>query len=130
MRCLPAVLATLMLAACSDEPIAQSPAPTAQAAAPADFSETGELRCSANTASLDDFCIFGITRGSGGSAALHVLNPASDVRGIQRILLFQSGSWTTIDGSTVGSRSQGNETLLSVNETEFYLLPNPVLTGQ
>lgn len=130
MRLLPAaVTGVLFLAACSTEPIASDPPPMNPMAPPVDFSETGELRCSAGAPTLDNYCIFGITRGAGGSAALHVLNPASDVQGIQRVLLFQSGSWTTVKGSSVETERRGESTLLSIEETEFYEVPDGVVTG-
>lgn len=128
MRLLPAAaLAVLTLAACSTQPIAGDPPPMAP---PVDFSETGELRCSAGAPTYDGYCIFGITRGAGGSAALHVLNPASDVQGIQRVLLYQSGAWTTVDGSAVETVRQGEAALLAIDETEYYAVPDALLSGR
>lgn len=123
------LLAGLTLAACSTEPIGFDPPPMNPMAPPVDFSATGELPCSANAPSLDGMCVFGITRGAGGSAALHVLNPASDVYGIQRVLTYQAGSWSTLDGSPVETMRRGGATLIAINETEFYAVPDPVLTG-
>lgn len=131
MRLLPVtVLSVAVLAACSSAPIAGDPPPMTPMPPPVDFSDTGEIPCSAGAPTLDQFCIFGITRGAGGSAALHVLNPTSDVAGIQRVLLYQSGAWTTVTGSAVGTERRGDATLLSVNETEFYAVPDAVLTGR
>lgn len=119
-----AVLAALALAACSSEPIAGDPRPPQTATGPNDFTRTGVLNCSAAVASHDAECPYGVSVGAGGTAVLHVLNPAAEPVGIQRILLYREGIWTTLDGEVVGARREGGVTYLSVDEREFYAVPD------
>lgn len=130
MRHLTATAALFALAACSGAPIAGDPPPLNPMAPPVDYSDTGQIACSADEPTLDRSCPFGITRGAGGSAALHVVNPASDVDGIQRVLLYQSGSWTTVSGAPVETERRIGGVLLSLNEAEFYEVPTEVVTGR
>lgn len=127
-----ATLAAVTLAACTSEPapvlVDRNPAPRTPTG-PNDFTSTGEMPCSAAEATLDALCTFGITVAAGGTAVLHVANPAAEPAGIQRILLYREGIWTTLDGATVGARREGGATLLSVDQREFYAVPHEALTG-
>lgn len=123
-------LAVPALAACSSEPIVVDPNPAPRVATgPNDFTSSGELPCSAGEPTLDRLCTFGVTVAAGGTAVLHVVNPAAEPAGIQRLLFYRGGVWTTLDGATVGARREGGATLLSVDEREFYSVPHQALTG-
>lgn len=122
-----AAAALLALPACSTEPIQADP-PRTQSGGP-DFATTGELPCSANTPLLDRTCIFGISI-AGRTAALQVVNPTSDVEGIQRVLLFRHGSWATLAGEAAEARPIDGGTLIVVDGREFYALPDRVFRGR
>lgn len=123
-------LSALALAACSSEPIVVDPNPAPRVATgPNDFTSTGQMPCSALEPTLEDACPYGITVAAGGTAVLHVVNPAAEPEGIQRLLFYREGVWTTLDGATVGARREGGATLLSVDEREFYAVPHEALTG-
>lgn len=126
MRCLPA-LAVLALAACTD-PVVRAPVKTTPMPPPVDFADTGQIPCSTGEPTLDRFCAVEITRGAGGSAALEVASMASDVAGVPRVLIYQSRSWSTLTGSAVETERSGERTLLAINDTEFYAIPDVVLT--
>lgn len=130
-----AVAASMLIAlpACSTEPIQQDPPRATQTASTAaapldDFSATGELPCSADSAALDRRCIFGISI-AGNRAALQVVNPTSDVEGIQRVLLYERGQWSTLSGATAETRRIDGGSLIVVDGREFYALPAQVFAG-
>ena len=127
MRLAPAVLGLLALAACAPEPV-PAPPPT-QLGPPVDFSDSGQMPCSAGAPTFDQMCVYGISRGAGGAAALQVLNPAAEPRGIQRVLLLQNNVWTTLDGSIAESERTDDATLIAVDETEYYAVPHAALAG-
>lgn len=124
IRRLTAPTAALVLAACAAEPSA-GPG-RADAGPPTDFTETGEIRCSGGAPTLDGYCVFGITR-IPGAANLHVLNPTSDVPGIQRVLLFRRGGWASPTGASLSTEARPGETLLVVDGNEFYAVPDRLL---
>ena len=128
MRLAPfAPLGLLALASCAPE--VQPEPPRTELGPPVDVTATGELPCSAGAPTLDEMCVYGLTRGAGGAAALQVLNPAAEPRGIQRVLLLQNDVWTTLDGSIAESERGEDATLIAVDETEFYSVPHRALTG-
>ncbi len=122
-----AAFGLLVLAACAPEPPAAPPA--AEVGPPVDFSGSGEMPCSAGEPTYDETCVFGISRGAGGAAALQVVNPAAEPQGIQRVMLLQNNVWTTLDGSIAESERTEDATLIAVDETEFYAVPHEALTG-
>ncbi|HUF56494.1 MAG TPA: hypothetical protein VMM55_08035 [Thermohalobaculum sp.] len=122
-----AAFGLLALGACAPEPPA-APPPTEVGPAAA-FSGGGEMPCSAGAPTYDASCVFGISRGAGGAAALQVRNPAAEPIGIQRVLLLQNEVWTTLDGSIAESERTEDATLVVVDETEFYAVPHAALTG-
>lgn len=124
---LAAALGTLVLAACAPEPPAAPP--RAELGPATDFSASGEMPCSAGAPTYDRTCVYGITRGAGGAAAVQVLNPAAEPQGIQRVLLLQNNVWTTLDGGIAESERTGDATLVVVDDTEFYAVPHAALTG-
>lgn len=130
MRLAPAAAFSLLaVAACSEEPMAPNPPPRNQMGPPADFTATGEMPCSAGIPAYDQSCVFGITRGAGGAAALQVENPAATPEGIQRVLLLQNNVWTTLDGSIAETERDAEATRIIVDDTEFYAVPHEVLAG-
>ena len=127
MRPASVLVGILALSACAPEPPA--PPPPTEVGPSGQFSGGGEMPCSAGQPTYDETCVYGISRGAGGAAALQVRNPAAEPQGIQRVLLLQNNVWTTLDGSIAESKRTGDATLIAVDETEFYAVPHAALTG-
>ena len=127
MRRQSALLSLLLLAACSEDPV--GPPPAAPVGPPVDFAGTDDMPCSFEAPTYDETCPFGITRGAGGGVALRVESPAVQPQPAERVLLYQDGVWTTLDGSIAESAREGEVTFVAVDEVEFYAVPHDALTG-
>jgi hypothetical protein len=68
---------------------------------------------------------FGVIRKSGSSAEVHVTYP----KAMKRVLLFNSGEWTSPGAQSVKVNRQSGVWEVTVNDYEHYLIPDEIITG-
>jgi hypothetical protein len=91
----------------------------------ADYDATTSFRCSMNKPTHDKSCPAGITRGSRGSATIHITTPV----GTERTLNFAHGDVTTPDRGRLDWGKQGDEWYIGIDDREFYIVPDAAVYG-
>jgi len=71
-------------------------------------------------------CEFGVIRGKPGNAEVHVTSPG----GAKRVLNFTSAKVTSADPKVrLKASKSGDEWSISINDDEFYVIPEAVIVG-
>lgn len=92
------------------------------------YHATGTLPCSVGPDPKGSAqCQFGVIRHGPGKAEVHVTAPGS---GEERILVFAGSEVTTPDASTrLTAAKQGDKWSISINDFEYYQVPDAVIVG-
>lgn len=92
-----------------------------------EFHATGLTRCSVGTdAKGSATCDFGVIRHGLNDAEVHISTPGGD----KRVLVFKGESVTARDKSLkVSSVKQGDEWEVSVNDFEYFIIPEAIING-
>ncbi|QJP13627.1 SH3 domain-containing protein [Starkeya sp. ORNL1] len=89
------------------------------------FNATGEVDCRLPGDKAVRACRFGVTRAGQGRASVEISFPD----GSRRTLRFSHGLVTTSDGSAVVSARESDNTVVTVNGTERFVVPDVVVDG-
>jgi len=98
------------------------------------YHATGTVPCSVGTDPKgSNQCSFGVIRGAVGNAEVHLQSPGFDVTlhkdGV-RVLKFAGDKVTSANPSEkVTSQKQGDEWSISVDDFQFYVIPEAVIVG-
>lgn len=101
-------------------------APPADATVPGTvYRATGEVECKLPGGEAPARCRFGVVRRGKGMATLDITFPD----GFKRTLTFSHGLVTAADRSTVRSGREGDDTIVTVNGNERFVVPDVVVDG-
>jgi hypothetical protein len=97
---------------------------------PLKYDASGNVKCSAGTASLDRQCGFRVVRDRAvGSAEIWIVNPVSAKETRFRVLYYADRKFTSNDKSDLAWQRQDDNWWVSVNGKEFYLIPDALIFG-
>lgn len=114
---------TVSVSGRADATVAQTP-----------YHATGMVPCSVGTDPKGSVrCSFGVIRGAPGEADVHLASPGYDVtlhRDKVRVLKFAGGTVTSPDSrDRVTIEKQGDNWSIGVNDFDFFLIPEAVISG-
>lgn len=90
------------------------------------YNATGAVDCTFKNNPSVRSCDFGVVRNSDGGATINIKFPD----GFTRVLRFRAGGVTSSSGSQVVSERQGDNTIVSVDSAERFVIPDAVIEGE
>ena len=122
-----AIAGILLLAACTtvEELAGITPASPTAPYTTDDYDATTLLPCSLGDDSNDQSCPAGIRRGDTGFAVITTTRPD----GRERILDFTPETISTPGSGTLTSRKDGDTWYISIDDTEYYTVPEAAVFG-
>ena len=97
---------------------------------PVKYDAYGEIKCSADKPALDQWCEFRVLRDlSKHSAEIWITNITFKDEVHYRVLYFADGQFSTNDKAKLAWQRQDNNWRVSIDEREFYFIPDALLYG-
>jgi hypothetical protein len=97
---------------------------------PEKFDAYGEIKCSADKQTLDQWCEFRVLRDlSKHSAEIWITNIAFKDEVHYRVLYFADGKFTTNDKAKLAWQRQDDNWWVSIDGREFYFIPDALIYG-